>query len=260
MDFDDYDFVPIKPVKTNLFNFADPKQDQQKKSEKKDKEIVNSGYPIKYNEKTMVYYTTLRKMGQDPIIMDNVDDDRAFKFSEIWDPYTGERNQIDPNGPLSFNPIYLTYFFYKNRSKHLWIPGSDEVTGIYSGYYGNSVGAGENCVIRSRGTFPDRYLFRLPIQDCYVTDDHNMQYITMGPKLTNAEIQKIDDLVAKYSKNEITRVMGKEIKLMDIKKLYDLAILNKLPCSNINTGASQDEKDAILFQINKKAIDALVKM
>jgi hypothetical protein len=50
------------------------------------------------------------------------------------------------------------------------------------------VGSGENINIIGRGECPEKYLFRLPIIDCYLEKDYNKSIITMGPKLTIEEI------------------------------------------------------------------------
>jgi len=260
MDFEN-DFVPVDPGRNTgvLFDFSSF-EEQKPEPEKKIPDDENAGYQVKYNKKTRVYYVALRRIQQDPIVMDDIPKDKAFRFPFMWDPYTGERKEEDPNGPMSFNPLYLALFFYKNRYKHLWTPSVDDATGVYSGFYGDSMGAGENCRICSRGNHPERYLFRLPIQDCYITDDHNMQYITMGPKLNNNEIKELDRLLDLFPYNDVVRVLGKKISLVGMKKLYDQAIRNSLPDTNEYNEMNDEEKQMALFQINKKAVDNLVKM
>ena len=76
----------------------------------------------------------------------------------------------------------------------LWIPPENG----YEGYYGDLVGAGEDIMIQCRGTYPERYLFRLPISNCYLKKNQKLSIITMGPKLTEREICLLDRLLNKY--------------------------------------------------------------
>jgi len=143
-------------------------------------------------------YKTFRLCKVDPIMYEKVDERWAFKFKYKWNPYSGERtDECDENGPLYFDPEYLINFWYKSRMNNLWKEDSDENDGYYHGYYGDAVGSGPDFNIKGRGKHYEWYLFRLPILDCYLDKEHNHQYITMGPILTNEEIKLIDNLIEK---------------------------------------------------------------
>ena len=57
--------------------------------------------------------------------------------------------------------------------RELWHNETDEGEngGFWQGYYGNAVGAGEKFLVPGRGIHPEWYLFRLPIIDCYLTNN-----------------------------------------------------------------------------------------
>lgn len=147
-----------------------------------------------YDDTTINYYRAHRMQKTDPITFEYLDDKTAFKFPYTWNPLTGERLGIDPYGPLYFNPLTLLRHFYESRLNTLWIKPNDG----YQGYYGDGVGAGEDLEIPSRGIYPERYVFRIPIQDCYLKKNHNHSIVTMGPKLTDREICEIDRLIRKH--------------------------------------------------------------
>lgn len=179
-------------------------------------------YVDNYDTTTTQYYKAYRIKKMDPILFTQLNDKNAFKFYAIWDPLTGARTGIDPYGPLYFNPITIMEYIYKSAKDRLWIDATDDM----EGYYTEHVGAGEECMIVGRGTYPEKYLFRLPISDCYLNPDHNMSVITMGPILTDAEIIEIDDLLVKYWKNDnvYKKYYHKIGSLYLLKKYYDVAI------------------------------------
>lgn len=204
-------------------------------------------YEENFDSNTTSYYVGTRITKMDPITFDNYNNN-FFKFSEMWDPYTGERKEVDPHGPLCFNPCNLIKFFHLRRLDGLWKKESNDNTGIYQGYYDDAVGAGENIEIKGRGMFPERYLFRLPIYDCYLTDDHNSNFITMGPVLTENEIIKIDELAKLLDNTTLSykNLHGTERpSLHKIMMLYKQAIANDIP--------DKDKK-------NREAVDALKKI
>jgi hypothetical protein len=173
---------------------------------------------INFDKTTKQYYKIMRELHLDPITYDKVPDDLAFKFEYMWDPLTGERTQKDPNGPLYFNVKNLIKNFYYNRLRMLWIDG-DIVNGLqYQGYYGDGVGAGEE-LINGRGANPHLHLFRLPIIDCYIPKDFNTSIITMGAKLTNEEINSIQEIYNKFDKKN-----KKSNTLIIMKNLYEASI------------------------------------
>ena len=120
-------------------------------------------YLDSYNDTTCIYYKDHRTKKTDPITFEKLKDELSFKFYQMWNPYTGNRylDQTDIFGPLVFHPINLLQHFYQSRLNGLWIPPVDG----YEGYYGDAMGSG-NDIELSRGTYPERYLFRLPISDC----------------------------------------------------------------------------------------------
>jgi hypothetical protein len=209
-----------------------------------EKPIIN--YDKKYNEYTTKLYRNMRELKYNVISHNTFDCDinTIFKFHHMWDPYTGERTEIDPFGPLCFHPDELIHFFYTRRLKMLWNEPKDEQGGFYEGYYGDAVGSGEEINIPGRGIHPELYLFRLPIDDCYLPPDNDLSIITMGPKLTDEEIMIIEKLANKYHLNNYQNwYKKKRPSLSKIKKLYDVAISNK-----------SDEKS------NREAINGLIQM
>lgn len=143
------------------------------------KQTIIIEYDSPYDETTTNYYLAHRRMKTDPIDFTELNDDNAFKFSHMWNPYTGERLGEDVFGPLYINPVSLLRNIYINRLNNLWIKDSDTDEGYFQGYYGDNVGIGEEFHISGRGMYPERYLFRLPIIDLYLTKDHKMSIITM---------------------------------------------------------------------------------
>lgn len=159
-----------------------------------------------------------------------------FGFKYMWNPLNGERCGIDKVGPLYFNVIDLFNYYYTNRYNGLWTPSSYDpvLKQSYEGYYGDLVGSGKNVKINSRGYHPDKYLFRLPIHDCYLYEDHNHSVVTMGPMLTDDEITEIDKIILKLSpqyKNNIKCYTT----LSAIKTIYDNAIDENPSIDKLNT-------------------------
>lgn len=226
-----------------------------------DTKYRKDGKPIVYDKMAEEFYKNLRKLKMDPISLEIVPDSIAFKFYDQWDPYTGERLGRDPYGPLYFYPAHITYYFYKNRYKHLWINPLDEGAdgGYYAGYYSDGVGSGKDFNIKSRGSFPERYLFRLPIQNCYLTEDHNRQIPTFGPMLTDSEIIKLDSNL-QLLKKEYKKIYGKyPVSLVKLKSLYDAAICREAPIKNSQVYSSDKLKE-LRYKSNCVAVDTLVKL
>ena len=182
--------------------------------------------PITYDNRTMLYYKTLRQNHLDPILNMEVDEKMAFKFKDQWDAYTGDRICEDPFGALYFHPVSLIYNFYVHRLDGLWKDAVDTNEGYFEGYYDMLVGSGEELEVVGRAKYTELYLFRLPIIDCYLTADHNKSFITMGPKLSDAEIENLEKL------SQLPEVQNEywnsfQMKIPSIKKmkyLYDSAI------------------------------------
>jgi len=180
---------------------------------------------IQYDTTTTGYYKSFRVTKTDPLIYIQLCDSMCFKFHNRWDSYTGERLEIDNDGPLCFHPDSLIRYFYLHRLDNLWHEPVDETRGHYEGYFGDGVGAGEQFHVNSRGDAPEKYLFRLPIIDCYLTPQHQKSIITMGPKLTNVEINEIDKCANAYHGNTYSQMFRqKRPSLSYMKQLYDVAI------------------------------------
>ena len=218
----DLDSFVLSNIKTNN------KKGNNEKSKKKKK---TTKYNEEYTFDTVEFYKSIRKLKLDAIMNTETDETR-FLYYNMWEPLTGEILDKDPYGPLCFDPVYLIYHYYNQRLNNLWVKESDEQGGYYSGYYDSGVGAGEDCLIMSRGYHPEKYLFRLPIVDCYLTENHNYQFITMGPKLTFEQIAEIN---RKVDKQKFIKLFQKVIKfdkyyidmipdLTLMKTCYDLAI------------------------------------
>lgn len=190
------------------------------------KKKTKNKYLTQYDETTCLYYKSHRIKKTDPITYDELTDDNSFKYEYMWDPYTGNIKDKDPYGPIYFNPINLLCHIYYSRLNGLWIGQSKEINGIYEGYYGESVGAGDNFEVIGRGIYPERYLFRLPISNCYLKPQHNMSLVTMGPKLTDDDIHDIDRLLTKkWSHDPIYKSIYKRVgSLFKLKCYYEFAI------------------------------------
>lgn len=218
---------------------------------------------IIYDRRTEEYYDLLRKLKIDPITREELTDSNAFTYENEWDPYTGEILGIDPRGKLYFDPHYLVRYFYIKRYSKLWVDKTVDATGTYQGYYDEGVGSGKNFYIHTVGTFPEYYLFRLPITDCYLTDDHKDIFITMGPILTDTDIFQIHNLAEK-NPDRYKKLFGHNLpSLVKMKKYYELAISTN-PLDLLNSmnkhKISDDEKVEYNCKINRKYVDKLVNM
>lgn len=230
--------------------------------------IKKNLYDKDYNETTTKFYRSLRESQLDVIMQDNTgfDPEKSFKFMYKWDPYTGETTGEDPYGPLYFHPDNLIFYFYMKRLNMLWQDQEDENGGMYQGYYGEAVGAGDNLTIISRGMYPERYLFRLPITNCYLEKDSDMSIITMGPRLTDKDVELIDYIAETTYKNNYKERYGKRRPSMRLmKSLYDQAIsktpdLTKLKGYNLNKKYTEAELVNFRNKANRVAVDMLKSM
>lgn len=224
--------------------------------------IINNDIYSKnnYDKRTCVYYKTIRLRKMDPLINLDMDDTNAFIFNDMWDPITGERIQKDPNGGLYFDPDSLIHYFYINRLKNLWNEPTDNNEGYFEGYYDFAVGSGENINIVGRGHCPDKYLLRLPIIDCYLTKDHNDSFVTMGPKLTDEEINKIDEVANKSGDNYKKMFKKERPKLADIKKYYDNSICENPDISKLKEKYPNKTNEELRCMFNREAVEMLKKL
>lgn len=241
--FDKIDFVTI--TKNNILN-------------NQCENIEENIEKIKYDKTTSETYRIKRIFKIDPLTDQEIPINLLFEFTYLWDPYTGIRKHIDPIGPLCFNAIELYNYFYINRYKGLWNPPSDQ----YQGYYGDFIGTGKIIKIKSRGANPEKYLFRLPIIDCYLFTNHKFSTITMGPELTDNEISQIDSIILKLHPN---RSINNFVSLTKLKYYYDNALI-QIPDPNCDEMIKLKEKFPNLEnnQINEKYnrlwVDKLVKL
>lgn len=228
---------------------------------------TTSKYNTDYNKFMRENVRVMRSLHLDPFTAHEVPDQLVFQFSKMWDPYTGIRTNDDPYGALWFNVATLTYHFWLNRYTHLWVRESDEHDGYYEGYYDDGVGAGDQFYITGRGEHPEWYLFRLPLPNYYLTDDHNEQIITMGPRLTDSEIININTkLHSKHGINIYNRLFYRNPpNLVQLKQLYDMAISktpnltifgNVLSCDNPSPEQINDAYNII----NRIAVDKIKNM
>ena len=209
-------------------------------------------------------YAEFRNKNIDPILMEELpisgyENNKYFKFKYKWNPYTGERKDIDSNGYLSFDPDTLIQYYYSNRLNYLWESSNDN---NYSGYYGDALGNGPNFEIKGRGKHPDWYLFRLPIIDCYLIKDHCYQSVTMGPILSEKEIKQIDKLAKKYGNNYKNKFNKKRPSLYKMFKLYRDAI-NPDPDIGIDKEVIPFVEPSFINKLkhnfNVKAVEKLMK-
>lgn len=171
----------------------------------------------KYDSTTTETYRIKRLFKIDPLTDREVSENLAFIYPFEWNPYTGIKTNPDPIGPMYFNALDLYDYYWFNRYKGLYNPPQDE----YQGYYGDLIGSGSSIHIKSRGTNPEKYLFRLPIIDCYLPPNHNYSIITMGPKLTNEEIDQIDSIILS---SHYKRTHPNFMSLKLLKSYYDCAL------------------------------------
>tara|TARA_Y100000813_G_C24146518_1_gene345021 strand:- start:428 stop:1228 length:801 start_codon:yes stop_codon:yes gene_type:complete len=211
-------------------------------------------------------YLNFRKNRIDPILFEELpfrgyDESSLFKFEFKWNPYTGERYNIkDEDGPLYFDPNILIHYFYMNRLNNLWIDGYYDGNDFIQGHYGDALGKYPEFEITGRGKHPEMYLFRLPIIDCYLENNHNKMIVTMGPVLTDKEVKRINSLSKKFG-NYFKNTYGyKKPNLYKLKTIYDLAVS---PCNEYDRNLSNDiiskeELDIIKFQINSDNVSRLI--
>ena len=220
-------------------------------------------YERMYDAVTCGQYRDNRIKHTDPIMFEKLKDIHAFKFFKMWDPYTGIRTGDDPFGPLYFHPIYLLQHFYNSRLRGLWTDSS----GGYEGFFGDSLGAGVDCEVVCRGIYPEKYLFRLPIIDCYLKKGHKLSLVTMGPMLTDREVCEIDRLLTQHwSHNKVYNNIYKKIgSLFKLKHYYDVSISKKpleMDMSGLELGNREDalkQKNPNMY-INRMAVEVLKNM
>lgn len=186
--------------------------------------VNNNREPI-YNFNTRETYRMKRLTQRDVFNDEKIADNECFKYHKMWDPLSGQvLDKDDEFGPLCFNGFELVYYYYINRLNGMWNEPQDG----YDGYYGEYLGTGPNIHIVSRGKYPEKYLLRLPIIDAYVTENIPDSRVTMGPLLSNEQIQELDKILD-YNYSQFNKQISKTTNLMSkIKYHYDEA-LNQNP-------------------------------
>ena len=202
-----------------------------------------------YDKVTSETYRIKRLYKVDPLTDKTIPEKLIFEYPYKWNPYTGEKLDLDEIGPLCFNALDLYQYYFKNRCNGLWNPPVDN----YQGYYGELIGTGKDIYIKSRGNKPEKYLFRIPIIDCYLPQNHNLSVITMGPLLTDDDIDKIDSIIKNNN-------IYKKSSLKQIKNYYDNALEQNPDPSKLITYKNQypDFSDSdITEKYNRNYVDIL---
>lgn len=226
------------------------------------KEEVKQPAKIIYDKRTTEYYRVMRLRKLDPILSIDLDDKTSFQFPYMWDPYTGKATTTrDPDGPLYFHPDVLIHHFYTNRLNNLWVEPIDDVAnGYFEGYYDMAVGTGDDILIQGRGEYPEKYLFRIPIIDCYLTKDHNNMVITMGPKLSDSDIKDMYNCAERLGDN-YKKMFGKpRPNLVKMKEYYDQAISKTPKYDRDLSNETPQKKQEIYNKLNRLAVDKLHMM
>jgi hypothetical protein len=217
IDFSLLDFKLDNKTNNDKLNQDNHKLNQDNDKLNQDNDKLNRNNYKEFDKTTTESYRIKRLFKIDPITDTEIPEQLSFNFIHTWNPYNGLRGEPDIIGPLCFNAINLYDYFYSNRFKGLWNPPE----GQFQGYYGDLVGTGKNINIKSRGSNPERYLYRLPIIDCYLSTNHNYSIITMGPELTDNEISQIDSIILK---SHPKKTNSKFASLTMLKYYYDRAI------------------------------------
>lgn len=200
-----------------------------------------------YDDTTTEKYRIMRLYKVDPIMNEEIPKNLIFEFKYEWDPITGKRTDLDIYGSLCFNALNLYQYFFSNRFNGLWYPPTDQ----FQGYYGDLLGCGNNILINGRPC-PEKYLYRLPIIDCYLKKTHNHSIITMGPILTDEEIVQIDILTSNYRKNKPT--------LKILKEYYDEALNNSPDISELKKTNPSLTDGELKEKYNRIYVDKLKNM
>lgn len=169
-------------------------------------------------------YRMMRKRQICPLTKEVMKDGECFKFYPEWDPYTGETSdKNDPDGPLCFDVHALIKFMFNRRTKNLWM----EPDGDFEGWYGYDVGNGPLFFVSGRDYYPEHHLLRLPITDCYLTVDNNDQNPTVGPMLTDDQIEQIYKIAKNKSSTYEMRYGRYLPNFIKMCNYYKLAILSE---------------------------------
>ena len=200
-----------------------------------------------YNLTTTEKYRVKRILEIDALTGDEIKNKLKFKYYNKWNPYNGEITGIDDVGPLCFDAYKLYMYYLENCLNGLWI----QPDLYYEGTYGEYLGCGKTFSLLSRNESPEKYLFRIPIIDCYILKIYeNKNIVTYGPELSDEDINKIDIFILNYGFTP----------LKTIKKYYDMALSNE-PKQIINVKCNHyHEKMTLQENMNKYYVDQLFKI
>jgi hypothetical protein len=212
-----------------------------------------------FNFKTRETYRMKRILQLDVFNDENINKNECFKYYKKWDAYNGiVCEEDDEFGPLCFNGYQLAYYYYINRLNGIY---NKPVDG-FDGYYGDLLGTGKNINIISRGYHPERYLLRLPVIDCYAFDNSSHSHITMGPILSDNDIDNIDNIL-KYCLDTCGKYISPEQNLIKkIKYHYDEALniepsLTDIIMINLKKNFPLLNKDQIKEKYNRHHVEML---
>ena len=183
-------------------------------------------YCEQYDNETLITYYHRRKNKLNAFSGERIPKKIKFKFYHMWNPFTGERLDIDKNGPLLFNALEYYDFIFANRYRCLWI-NNNTIDEEANNYYGEILGTGKDMTINTK--YRHKYLYNLQIDDCYLPKNNDVNFrslITFGPILNDDEIAKIDNIVKKNYKDRTP--------MSELKKLYDGALDNSPSIDIIN--------------------------
>lgn len=230
--FDSYNNTK-KTEDNSLIDFRDEKEDV----------IGKKGYTVDYNDDTINKYKPMRVFGTDPISRERLDKSiPVYRVDKMWDPLTGLfTNEKDPHGPLVFDPVELTKYFYLNRFTHLWKEEEDTGDDLLQECPLEGLGAGEDFLIKGRGYYPEYFIWRIPIRDCYVPKDTPNYIVLKGPKLNRKDIKNIHNLLKKCPKSHINKVFR---EIPDLVKMYDLYMQAINPKPDLSVLDNIDDPDA----------------
>ena len=199
-----------------------------------DKAFDRGEYDKLFDDETTSRYRAYRIKRQDPITCENMKEKNSFKYKYIWNCITGEKIGIDPHGPLCLSPITILRTILSQILIGLWTEIENCIP-----MYGENVGLGKTFAIPGRGAQPEKYIFRLPIQDCYLyrdSDKFGKSVHTMGPELTDDDLREIDRLIQEYGGDDpyIISLPETALDMLELRKLYD-AVLNSEPTQDIES-------------------------
>jgi hypothetical protein len=138
-----------------------------------------------------------------------------FQFHHMWDPYTGEKLDKDPYGPLTFCPECIAQSIHHQiPNANLYIPPNGE----FQERYGDALGAGQDFHEVERGNHhPEWNIFRVSMPTLYLAPNSDLMITTVGPLLTMEEIKQIDMHLHQQHPSMA-------FSLVKLKQLYDISV------------------------------------